>query len=128
MAEEKKKSLGMDENIAGLLCYVAGWISGLVFFLLEKENKFVRFHALQSIYTFLGLTVAMFVMSFIPIIGAFVNFLLSLAEIRRAWLLPVKAKHTLFILFEIKPGRRKVNILSYEIQKALLKTFFPIGS
>jgi len=85
MAEEKKKSLGMDENIAGLLCYVAGWISGLVFFLLEKENKFVRFHALQSIYTFLGLTVAMFVMGFIPIIGAFVNFLLSLAGLI-AWI------------------------------------------
>ena len=52
-----KSSTGMQANIAGLLCYVLGWISGLVFFLIEKENKFVRFHALQSIIVFGALTV-----------------------------------------------------------------------
>ena len=52
-----KSSTGMQANIAGLLCYVLWWISGLVFFLIEKENKFVRFHALQSIIVFGALTV-----------------------------------------------------------------------
>ncbi len=52
-----KTSTGMQANIAGLLCYVLGWISGLVFFLIEKENKFVRFHAMQSIIVFGALTV-----------------------------------------------------------------------
>jgi len=32
-------TLGLDENIAGLLCYVLGWITGIVFLVLEKENK-----------------------------------------------------------------------------------------
>ena len=45
----EKTSTGMDQNVAGLLCYVAWWITGLVFFLIEKENRFVRFHAMQSI-------------------------------------------------------------------------------
>jgi uncharacterized membrane protein len=52
-----KTSTGMQANIAGLLCYALGWIGGLVFFLIEKENKFVRFHAMQSIIVFGALTV-----------------------------------------------------------------------
>lgn len=45
----EKSSTGLDANLAALLCYVFGWISGLVFFLIEKESRFVRFHAMQSI-------------------------------------------------------------------------------
>lgn len=45
---KKPTSVGMDENIAGLLCYLLP-IVGLVFFFIEKENKFVRFHAVQVI-------------------------------------------------------------------------------
>ena len=47
-----KTSVGLQANVAGLLCYLVGWITGLIFFLIEKENKFVRFHALQSLITF----------------------------------------------------------------------------
>jgi uncharacterized membrane protein len=39
---------GMEENIAGLLCYIFGWISGLIFLLIDKR-PFVKFHAAQSI-------------------------------------------------------------------------------
>lgn len=49
---------GLDENIAGLLCYLFGWISGLIFLLLDKRS-FVRFHAAQSI----GLCVGAFVVA-----------------------------------------------------------------
>ena len=45
---------GMSENVAGLLCYVLGWITGLVMFLIDKR-PFVRFHAAQSIVVFGGL-------------------------------------------------------------------------
>ena len=58
----EKSSTGLDENVAGLLCYVLGWVSGLVFFLLEQENKFVRFHAIQSILVFGVITVASIVL------------------------------------------------------------------
>ncbi len=47
----------LEPNVAGLLCYLAGWITGLIFILIEKENKFVRFHAMQSIVTFGAFTV-----------------------------------------------------------------------
>lgn len=44
-----KTSTGLEENVAGLLCYLFGWVSGLVFLLIETESRFVRFHAIQSI-------------------------------------------------------------------------------
>jgi uncharacterized membrane protein len=44
-----KSSTGLDENLAALLSYVFGWISGLIFFLMEKDSRLVRFHAMQSI-------------------------------------------------------------------------------
>lgn len=47
---------GLQENVAGLLCYIAGWVSGLIFLLIDKR-PFVRFHAAQSIVTFGALTV-----------------------------------------------------------------------
>ena len=72
----EKTSTGLDENIAGLLCYVLGWISGLVFILIEQNNKFVRFHAMQSIIVFSVLTVASFILGWIPLIGAFIGFVI----------------------------------------------------
>jgi len=48
---------GLAENVAGLLCYVGGWITGLIFFLIDKR-PFVRFHAAQSIVVFGGLQIA----------------------------------------------------------------------
>jgi uncharacterized membrane protein len=44
-----KSSTGLDENVAALLSYIFGWISGLIFFLIEKDSKLVRFHGMQSI-------------------------------------------------------------------------------
>ena len=55
--------------MAGLLSYVLGWVSGLVFILLENENKFVRFHAMQSIIVFGSLNIISIVIGSIPFIG-----------------------------------------------------------
>jgi uncharacterized membrane protein len=43
---------GMTNNVAGCLCYLVGWITGLIFLLIDpyKTDKFVRFHAFQSIF------------------------------------------------------------------------------
>ncbi|MGQ9712339.1 MAG: DUF4870 domain-containing protein [Desulfotomaculales bacterium] len=46
---------GLQKNVAGLLSYVLGWLTGIIFFIIEKD-PFVRFHAMQSILTFGGLT------------------------------------------------------------------------
>lgn len=49
MDNVKKTSLGMDENIEAALCYFFWIFTGLLFFILEKDSKFVKFHAMQSI-------------------------------------------------------------------------------
>ena len=67
--------MGIDENIEGLLCYVLGWITGIVFLILEKENKFVRFHAMQSLAAFLSLFIILFIVGMIPLIGWFFHMI-----------------------------------------------------
>ncbi len=54
MSEQQtnKTSSGMQQNVAGLLCYLFWWVTGIIFLIIEKDNKFVRFHAWQSIFTF----------------------------------------------------------------------------
>ena len=46
----------MEENVAGLLCYVLGWVTGVIFFIIDKR-PFVRFHAAQSIVVFGGIAI-----------------------------------------------------------------------
>ena len=86
-----KTSTGLEENVAGLLCYVLGWISGLVFILIEKENKFVRFHAMQSIIVFGTFTVAGFILGWIPFIGWVIGWLLSILALVLWIVLMIKA-------------------------------------
>jgi len=59
-----KTSMNLEENVAGALCYVLTWVTGLIFYLIEKENKFVRFHAMQSIIVFLPITILISIFSF----------------------------------------------------------------
>jgi uncharacterized membrane protein len=86
-----KTSMELDENVAGLLCYVLGWVSGLVFFLIEKKNKFVRFHALQSIIVFGVLTLASIVIGWIPFIGWVINSIIWVLAIVLWIILMIKA-------------------------------------
>ena len=86
-----KTALGIDENIEGLLCYVLGFITGILFLVLEKENKFVRFHAMQSIVTFLALFVISMVIGIIPVLGWILSGLLGLVGLVLWLLLMFKA-------------------------------------
>ena len=72
-----KSTTGLDQNIAGLLCYLLGWITGLIFFLIEKDNDLVRFHAAQSLVTFGGISVLTIVLPVIPIFGVLLIPLLA---------------------------------------------------
>jgi uncharacterized membrane protein len=72
MEEKARSSTGLDENVAGLLCYLFGFITGIIFLVVEKESKFVKFHAMQSTITFLSLFVVSVILGFIPIIGLLV--------------------------------------------------------
>ena len=71
-------STGLSQNVAGLLCYVAGWITGIIFFVLEQRNKFVRFHAAQSIVVFGIITVAGTVLGLIPVVGIAFSWIIGI--------------------------------------------------
>jgi len=64
-----KSSLNMSENVAALIAYLFGWLSGLIIFLLEKDSRFVRFHALQSLIFFGAMSLILGVLGRIPVIG-----------------------------------------------------------
>lgn len=87
----KTSFLGLDENIAGALTYVLGWITGVIFYLMEKESRYVRFHAVQSIALFLPLHVVIIVLGYIPFIGWVISNLLALLGLVLWIVLIVKA-------------------------------------
>ena len=62
-------STGLQQNIAGLLCYVLGWITGIIFLIIEKDDKFVRFHAWQSVIVFGILTVLGIIFNWVWFLG-----------------------------------------------------------
>ena len=59
----EKATFGLDENVASAACYVLTWVTGIIFLLVEKNNKTVRFHAWQSILTFLPLTILYYILT-----------------------------------------------------------------
>jgi uncharacterized membrane protein len=71
-------STGLSENAASVLCYVLGWISGIVFLIIEPGHKLIKFHAFQSIIVFAVLTVVTTLFSLIPIIGDVISTLIGI--------------------------------------------------
>lgn len=70
-----KTSLGLAENIEGALCYSFGFITGIIFLFLEDDNKFIKFHAIQSTIVFLPLFIIYIVIIFFPMIGMIMNMM-----------------------------------------------------
>lgn len=62
-----KTSMNIEENMASMLCYIGVWVTGLIFLLVEKENKTVRFHAKQSLFTFLPLSILGFIFGWLSV-------------------------------------------------------------
>ena len=78
-------STGLASNVAGALCYLLGLITGVLFLLIEKNDKFVRFHAAQSIAVSLvmiaasiALSILSGVLGFVPVLGWILALLLAL--------------------------------------------------
>jgi len=65
----KKSVFGLNENAASLLSYALFFFSGVIVLIMEKENKTVRFHALQSILWFMVLSISSTVAGWLPLIG-----------------------------------------------------------
>ena len=86
MGETEKQNLGTTDtgikpNVAALLAYLLGFVTGLIFLLVEKNNKFVRFHALQSVVVFGVIFAAQWIFSFIPGVGIIISGLLSILSV-----------------------------------------------
>jgi uncharacterized membrane protein len=75
---ESESSTGLSANVAGLLCYVLTWVTGIIFVVLEKKSTFVKFHAWQSIMTFGVLTVAELILAWIPFVGWILSILIGI--------------------------------------------------
>ena len=60
-----ESSTGMQPNTAGLLCYLGWWITGIIFVVIEKKSRFVKFHAWQSIMTLGILNAVLIILSII---------------------------------------------------------------
>ena len=69
-------STGLQQHVAGVLCYVLGWVSGIIMLILEPKNSFVKFHAFQSILAFGALTVFLLIFTWIPVIGFAVSIII----------------------------------------------------
>jgi uncharacterized membrane protein len=51
-ASSSASSTGLDERLAGVLCYSVWWVTGALFLLLERQDRTIRFHAAQSLVLF----------------------------------------------------------------------------
>ncbi|MEN8614386.1 DUF4870 domain-containing protein [Dehalogenimonas sp. THU2] len=87
----EKTSTGLQENVAGLLCYLGAWVTGIIFLILEPKNRFVRFHAVQSIVVFGVLSVAGTMLGFIPFTGWIMSSFLGVLSFILWIVLMVKA-------------------------------------
>lgn len=90
-SSQEASSTGLDPNLAGLLCYLLGLITGIVFLIIEKESRLVRFHAYQSLAVFGALFVLSLIAGFIPVIGTLISILLAPVGLIVWILLMVKA-------------------------------------
>jgi len=68
----KNTSTGLKEKVSGTLSYLGFLVTGIIFLGIEKENKYVRFNAMQSTVVFGILTIILAVFGWIPTIGFYV--------------------------------------------------------
>lgn len=83
----EKTSTGFDANVAAALSYLVGFVTGIIFLLVEKENRFVRFHAMQSTLLFAGLVAINILLQIVPLLGQLLFVFVILPVSAILWLL-----------------------------------------
>jgi uncharacterized membrane protein len=91
----KKSSTGLDSKIAVLLAYLFSWLGGLIIWIMEKENKFVKWNALQAlilgIVQMIAIIVVSVILGMIPYIGWFFFSWLGYVIAGVCWILAIVA-------------------------------------
>ena len=83
----EKSSTGLDANLAAALSYLVGFVTGIIFLVVEKDNRFVRFHAMQSTLVFAAIVAIDILLQIVPILGALVVVFLVIPASAVLWLL-----------------------------------------
>jgi uncharacterized membrane protein len=91
----EKTSTGLDANLAAALSYLVGFVTGVIFLVVEKENRFVRFHAMQSTLVFACIVALDILLQIIPLLGALLVVFL---------VIPASAILWLFLMFKAYQG------------------------
>jgi uncharacterized membrane protein len=98
-----KTSIGLEANVGAMLCYIAnflcciGLILAIVFLVTEKENRFVKYHAVQSLYL-AGVQIVMGVV--VAILGMILSMVLNMIDMSiLAWILILGLRLILFLIF-----------------------------
>lgn len=111
----------LEPNVAGLLCYLGVWITGIIFLVLEKKNNWVRFHAAQSLIVFGFLFIANIFLGWIPIIGTAFSVIIGITGFILWIVLMVKAyngeRYRVVIVGDIAEGIASSTGKTEEYQK-----------
>ena len=98
-----KTQLGLESNLGAALCYLAnficciGLVLAIVFLVTEKENRFVKFHAVQSLFL-VATQIAVGIV--VEILGLIVGIVLGMVHMGWvAWLLVFCLRIVLFLIF-----------------------------
>ncbi|HTL44761.1 MAG TPA: DUF4870 domain-containing protein [Vicinamibacterales bacterium] len=86
-AHTERTSTGLAANVAAAASYFLGFVTGLVFLLTERDNRFVRFHAMQSTLLFLGIVVLDVLLQLVPILGALIVIFVVIPASAILWLI-----------------------------------------
>ena len=104
-----KSSTGLDENVASLIAYIAGWVSGLIFFLIEKNSRLVRFNAMQSIllnvlYIVVAIVFGIIISILVVVLGMISNSLAAIASLLSGllWLVLIVGIVVVWVLCLVK--------------------------
>ena len=91
----EKTSTGFDANVAAALSYLVGFVTGIIFLFVEKENRYVRFHAMQSTLLFAGIVLVDILLQIVPLLGALLVVFI---------VIPLSAFLWLFMMFKAYQG------------------------
>ncbi len=105
-------SLGLSERLERVLTYPLGWLSGLIFFFIERKNRNVQWHAKQSMAVFIPLSILWWIVSHIgglfggiPLIGWLFGIVFGFLNLIFFWVIVLLAVW-LMLMAWLKPDYR----------------------